>query len=66
MTVHLGTLNVILSAPHGGNLAPADIPNRDYGCYINRKCVWSHDCGAKDTKRWVKPCKGQGQTRTIV
>ena len=26
-----GTLPLILAAPHGGNLRPADVPNRSFG-----------------------------------
>ena len=48
MSVDLsGSLNILLSAPHGGNikaLTPAT-PDRSYGCYINGKCVWRHNCG---------------------
>ncbi|KAK2145291.1 hypothetical protein LSH36_690g04042 [Paralvinella palmiformis] len=43
-----GSLNVILSSPHGGHLKPSSIPNRDAGCYINGDCVYSHTCGTKD------------------
>ena len=46
-----GRIPVILSAPHGGLEDPDSIQDRDYGCYINGACVWSHDCGQKDTSK---------------
>ena len=49
-----GNMSLILTAPHGGLESPSDIPDRDYGCYRNGNCVWSHDCGTKDRTRWVK------------
>ena len=45
-----GSLNILLSAPHGGNiktLTPA-APNRRHGCYINGQCVYRHNCSAPD------------------
>jgi len=41
---------VVLSAPHGGHLYPATIPNRDAGCWnqATMQCVWSHDCEVKN------------------
>ena len=41
-------LNVILSAPHGGTETPAEIPDRDAGCWTGSQCIWSHTCGTKD------------------
>ena len=43
-----GTLNVILSSPHGGYYQPEYIRDRDAGCYIEGECVWSHDCEEKN------------------
>ena len=56
---------IILSAPHGGSLKPDDLPTRDFGCYVDEKCVWSHDCGTKDEKKCaakVKQVKMQRMT----
>ncbi len=49
----MGTLNVVLAAPHGGSEDPAGIPDRDAGCWDDEAgdCVWSHDCGTKDFER---------------
>ena len=44
-------LNVILSSPHDGAQTPSTIPDRDAGCWDGSGCIWSHDCGTKDTKR---------------
>lgn len=47
LTVNLtGTMNLILSAPHGGTIdtfSPS-IPDRDHGCYVNGVCVFEHNC----------------------
>jgi hypothetical protein len=48
-----GTLNVILSVPHGGRLRPKTIPNRDFGSIINDKLVFDHRL-AKDPLAAVK------------
>ena len=47
----MGT-NIILVAGHSGNLSPKSISDRDAGCYINRKCVYSHNCENK--KKGIK------------
>ena len=44
-------LPVILSAPHGGRESPGHVLDRDAGCWTQHQCVWSHDCGQKDTSR---------------
>ena len=46
-----GDLNVILAAPHGGNMDNEDIPNRNAGCFVNDSCIWRHDCGETDVLR---------------
>ena len=46
-----GTLNVILSAPHGGYDTPPEIPDRVTGCYINGACVYTHGCTPVDTDK---------------
>ena len=45
-----GSLNIILSAPHGGTIKTFDppIPDRRHGCYIDNECVYSHTCGEPD------------------
>jgi len=37
-----GTLNVILSVPHGGQLKPKHLPNRDFGSMIDGRLVFDH------------------------
>jgi len=37
-----GTLNVILSVPHGGHLKPKHLPNRDFGSVVNGRLVFDH------------------------
>jgi len=37
-----GTLNVILSVPHGGQLKPKHLPNRDFGSLIDGRLVFDH------------------------
>ena len=44
-------LPVILSAPHGGELRPSSIPDRDAGCFIDGECVYNHECSPKDTSQ---------------
>ena len=50
-----GSLNVILSAPHGGSVKPSFIPKRDTGCWDSgtEECLWSHDCTEKDSSKWI-------------
>ena len=44
---------IIINAPHGGNLEPRSIPkDRGLGCRKSSTCVWSHTCGTKST--WCK------------
>ena len=46
-----GDINIIITAPHGGNLNPStqangdSWPNRYRGCKIDGECVWTHSCG---------------------
>lgn len=49
-----GTLNVILSAPHGGYNIPEGLPRRTHGCWTDEGCVWRHGCGEVDPVR----CRG--------
>jgi len=37
-----GTLNVILSVPHGGHLKPKHLPNRDFGKLVDGRRVFDH------------------------
>jgi len=37
-----GTLNVILTVPHGGQLKPKHLPNRDFGSLVNGRLVFDH------------------------
>jgi len=37
-----GTLNVIISVPHGGQLKPKHLPNRDFGSLIDGRLVFDH------------------------
>ena len=37
-----GTLNVILSVPHGGQLKPKHLPNRDFGSLVDGRLVFDH------------------------
>ena len=46
-----GSLNVIISMPHGGTLRPSSIPNRDAGCFVNGQCIYTHNAGQKDPIR---------------
>ena len=41
---------IIVNAPHGGDLQPKNIPDRDVGCYSkqNKTCIWNHNCGEKN------------------
>ncbi|CAH1799620.1 unnamed protein product [Owenia fusiformis] len=39
---------IVLAAPHGGDLEPANIPTRDAGCIVDLGCVYSHACEDKD------------------
>jgi len=48
-----GTLNIILTVPHGGYLRPKFIPNRDHGSYIGGKIRYNH-IHAKSTDLPVK------------
>ena len=44
-----GNCNLILTIPHGGNLRPDSIPDRDAGYMWNGRCVYRHDSqAAKD------------------
>ncbi|KAI0225665.1 hypothetical protein LSAT2_023574 [Lamellibrachia satsuma] len=44
-----GSLNVIITAPHGGHLLPSSIPNRVAGCFdVNTGCDYHHNCGTPD------------------
>jgi len=45
-----GGVPFILLAPHGGNIKPSDVVDRDAGCYDSATdtCTWSHSCGAKN------------------
>ncbi|KAI0239388.1 hypothetical protein LSAT2_009897, partial [Lamellibrachia satsuma] len=46
-----GSLNVIITAPHGGHLLPSSIPNRVAGCFdVNTGCDYQHNCGTPDPK----------------
>ena len=49
-----GTLNLILSVPHGGSLKPSSIRNRDAGAVINGQYVYDHKLS--DQKDFVR-CK---------
>ncbi|KAJ7339554.1 hypothetical protein OS493_005954 [Desmophyllum pertusum] len=47
-----GDINIIITAPHGGNLNPSTQANGDSwpnrrrrGCKIDGECVWTHSCG---------------------
>jgi len=51
ITYYPGTLPIVLGAPHGGDIRPSEVPNRDAGCWDGSKCIWSHDCGEKDSSR---------------
>jgi len=37
-----GTLNVVLSVPHGGQLKPRHLPNRDFGSLVDGRPVYNH------------------------
>ncbi|XP_068105391.1 uncharacterized protein [Hyperolius riggenbachi] len=43
---HVGNLNLILTAPHGGSLTPSSIPSREAGCWerASGKCYYTHSC----------------------
>lgn len=43
-----GSLNVIITVSHGGDLRPSSIPDREAGCFINGQCVYRHNCGTPD------------------
>ncbi|XP_055339320.1 uncharacterized protein LOC129588925 [Paramacrobiotus metropolitanus] len=47
-----GTLNLIISAPHGGSARPAAIRNRTAGCYVaaTRRCEYRHGCTPDKSK----------------
>ena len=47
---HPGTIPLILTAPHGGYMEPADIPDRGYGCWDGIKCLYTHYCGQTDDR----------------
>jgi len=38
-----GTLNVILTVPHGGQLKPKHLPNRDFGSLVDGDLVFDHE-----------------------
>lgn len=44
---------IIISASHGGNLKPSNIPNRRAGCYnaFQNTCDYHHGCGTQDTRK---------------
>ena len=53
-----GTLNVIITAPHGGWKKPSSIADRTPGCFVSSSCVFEHDCGSTDSgKCGVKTLK---------
>ena len=43
-----GSLNVIISVPHGGSLKPDSIPDRDAGYLVDGKRVYDHKTTTKD------------------
>lgn len=60
-----GNLNVIITIPHGGYLNPASIPQRDAGSYINGQCVYAHNVGPKDHKRFPVRYKRDNYTQEL-
>ena len=48
----IGSLNVILSVPHGGYHRASSLPNRRRGgCYIDKKCIYDYECYPPDYYR---------------
>uniref|UniRef100_A0A7M5XCK0 Uncharacterized protein n=1 Tax=Clytia hemisphaerica TaxID=252671 RepID=A0A7M5XCK0_9CNID len=45
---------IVINSPHGGDLQPPDVPERDGGCFVDGKCKWEHFCSPKN----VKKCPG--------
>ncbi|KAM4694229.1 uncharacterized protein O3C94_004664 [Discoglossus pictus] len=42
----VGNMNLIITVPHGGSLAPSSIPSRDAGCWekSTSTCFYTHTC----------------------
>jgi len=59
-----GTLNVILSVPHGGQLKPKHLPNRDFGSLVNGRQMFDHKY-PKDQNAAVKT-KGDKFTKELA
>ena len=49
-----GTLNILLTAPHGGKLTALtpDVPDREDGCFDNGMCVFNHSCVTQDPTKY--------------
>jgi len=59
-----GTLNVVLSVPHGGQLKPKHLPNRDFGSLVDGHLVFNHKY-PKDQNATVRT-KGDKFTKELA
>merc|ERR1712168_221874 len=61
-----GSINLIITAPHNGELRPSCIWSRTAGCYINRKCVYNHICGRKSYSKCRASTSGDLGTKDMA